>query len=94
MRVQNERVIGAFLRREKATSGARDIVDGYYMRKGASISTDGDKLWSYWTVLAEWDGAKVLVNNKKYSNTTTMQQHDLAVMLDRAGVESGELKSE
>ena len=88
MRAQNEKVIGAFLEHKSATSGVRDIADGYYMRKGASISTDGDKLYSYWTVIAKWDGDKVLVNNEKYSNTTTRQQSDLAIMLARKGVAS------
>lgn len=94
MRVQNEKVISAFLRREKATSGERDIPDGYYMRRGASISTDGTTLYSYWTPLARWDGDRVLVNRKKYSNTTTRQQQDLALMLDRLKVKQGELSND
>lgn len=44
MRVQNEKVIKAWLDGRKATSAVRDIADGYYMHKGASISTDGEKI--------------------------------------------------
>ena len=92
MRAQNEKVIGAFLEHKSATSGERAIDTGGVIERGASISTDGDKLYSYWTVIAKWDGEKVLVNNTKYSNTTTRQQSDLAIMLARKGVESEEWK--
>ena len=95
MRKQNVKVIGAFLEHKKATSGTRLIEDRcYHLSKGASISTDGQKLYSYWTIIAEWDGDKVLVNNKKYSNTTTLQQHDLALMLSNAGIASEEMGAE
>lgn len=80
MRKQNANVIGKFLLREKATSGERAIDTGGVIEHGASISTDGRKLWSYWTVIAEWRGDVVAINDKKYSNTTTMQQHDLRNM--------------
>lgn len=61
------------------------------MARGASISTDGRKLWSYWTVIAEWRGDVVAINGKKYSNTTTMQQHDLRDMCKMLNVKTEEL---
>ena len=87
MRLQNEKVGGAFLKKERATSGERDIVNGYYMKRGASISTDGATLWSYWTPLAKWDGDRVKMDARKYSMTTTLQQSDLRQLCKREGVE-------
>lgn len=87
MRVQNEKVGGAFLKKKTATSGERDIADGYYMKRGASISTDGAILWSYWTPLAKWDGDRVKMDARKYSLTTTLQQSDLRQLCKREGVE-------
>lgn len=81
MRVQNEKVIKAWLDGRKATSQVRDIADGYYMRKGASISTDGKKLYSYWTPIAWYEDGGVVVDMRKYSMTTTMQQSDLKQIL-------------
>ncbi len=81
MRVQNEKVIKAWLDGHVATSAVRDIADGYYIRKGASISTDGEKLYSYWTPIAWREDGKVVVDMRKYSMTTTLQQSDLKQIL-------------
>lgn len=91
MRMQNAKVIGKFLLREKATSPVRKIEEDYHVYKGASISTDGRKLWSYATVIAEWRGDVVAINGKKYSNTTTMQQHDLRNMCKMLKVKTTEM---
>lgn len=87
MRLQNEKVCGAFLNRAKAHSPVRDYADGYYMRKGSSISTDGHILWSYTTPLAVWRGGRVIMSGMRYSNTTSRQQADLRTMCGRLGVE-------
>lgn len=86
MRVQNERVIEKFLKREQGTSPKRNYANGYYMRHGASISTDGTTLYSYSTPIARWVGDTVEYTERKYSNTTTRQQSDLAVMLSMHNV--------
>ena len=91
MRKQNANVIGKFLLREKATSPVRNIKEDYHVYKGASISTDGTRLWSYNTIIAQWGGDTVLINNTKYSNTTTMQQHDLRNMCKMLKVKTAEM---
>ena len=94
MRVQNEKVGGAFLKKKRATSGQRDIVNGCYVERGASISTDGATLWSYWTRLAVWDGDHVKMDARKYSMTTTQQQSDLRQLCRREGVKLVEVMGE
>lgn len=91
MRVQNERVIRAWLDGRKATSGVRDIPNGYFMERGASISTDGEKLYSYWTPIAWREDGGVVVDMRKYSLTTTMQQSDLRYILSESGIEYKEI---
>lgn len=81
MRVQNEKIIKAWLDGRKATSRVRDIANGVFVERGASISTDGKKLFSYWTPIAWREDGGVVVDMRKYSLTTTMQQSDLKQML-------------
>lgn len=85
MRKQNKKVIDAFIAKRKATSGARALMFGGYC---ASISTDGAVLYSYNTPIARWSGDVVVVNEKKYSPTTSRQQSDLALLLKYAGVKT------
>lgn len=83
MLVQNEKVIKAFLRGERASSPKRNLMWGGY---DASISTDGVILWSYSTPIAKWDGEDtVAVNPRKYSATTSRQQSDLKTLIDKFG---------
>ena len=89
--MNTEQVIAKFISRETATAKKRDIVNVYYMRKGASISTDGSTLWSYWTPIAKWDGGKVVMDGRKFSVTTSKQQGKLRYMLHVAGIETMEL---
>lgn len=94
MRVQNEKVIKAFLRGKRASSPVRDYCDGVYMRKGASISTDGVILYSYETPIARWattdDRDGILINSRKYSNTTSRQQADLLALVKEFGYKTAE----
>lgn len=89
-----EQVIAKFISRETATAKKRDIVNGYYLKRGASISTDGTTLYSYWTPIARWDGAKVLLDGRKFSVTTSKQQGKLRYMLSMAGIETEEFDHE
>lgn len=49
----------------------------YFMDKEKHISStgnfhsDGVRLWSYNTVIAQWDGGRLIVNATKYSSTTS-----------------------
>lgn len=91
MRVQNEYVINRFLEHKNAHSPIRNYVNGYYMVKGSSISTDGHTLYSYSTPIARWQGDTVLVNNTHYSHTTTLQQSDLMYLLSRNKIKTAEM---
>ena len=87
MRIQNANVIGNFLLRKKAHSPKRNFMWGGY---GSTISTDGEKLYSYSTPIAEWRGDVVAINGEKYSMTTTMQQSDLRRMCELLKVKTEE----
>lgn len=87
MRVQNEKVIKAWLGGHVATSPVRDIPNGVFIERGASISTDGEKLYSYWTPIAWREDGGVVVDMRKYSLTTTMQQSDLKQILAKENIE-------
>lgn len=89
MRKQNVKVIEAFLEKRSAQSPKRNITGyNYIIYRGCSISTDGRKLYSYSTPIAEWRGDVVAIDSSKYSNTTTLQQNDLALMLKQNGVKT------
>lgn len=87
MRVQNEKIIKAWLDGRVATSPVRDIPNGVFIERGASISTDGEKLYSYWTPIAWREDGGVVVDMRKYSMTTTMQQSDLKQILAKENIE-------
>lgn len=90
---QNEYVIRKFLAKEAGSSPTRDYPDrGLYMTRGSSISSTGNKLYSYSTPIAEWNGNKVMVNEQKYSHTTSRQQSDLKRMLAEAGIKTARMK--
>ena len=63
----NEKVCKAFLRGESARS--------------LNMHTDGVKLFSYYTVIAQWSNKKpaftLLINETKYSSTTSKQMNYL-----------------
>ena len=81
-------VIGAFLKRKMAHTPVRDLMWG---GRDCSISTDGARLWSYSTIIAQWSGDTVLINNTKYSRTTSKQQGMLRNECDRLNIKTGEL---
>lgn len=91
MRIINEKIERAFLAREKKSAPKRDYVNGYYMEHGATISTDGERLWSYNTPIAKWDGGRVIMDARRYSNTTSRQQSDLRQLARELGVELVEI---
>ena len=86
--MRTEQVIAAFLSRKKAKTPTRDLM---YGGRDCSISTDGARLWSYSTIIAQWSGDVVLINNTKYSRTNSKQQSELKRQIEAAGIEAGEL---
>jgi hypothetical protein len=57
----NKDVAVSFLHHTKHTSSTKNF------------HSDGVRLWSYNTVIAQWDGDRLIVNATKYSSTTSCQ---------------------
>jgi len=74
-KMTNQTIITNFI--NGATSGhtpMREIQDYYYTTKGCTLSIAGNELINYTTVIATRDGDTILLNNKKYSRTTSKIQ--------------------
>lgn len=85
-------IIHAFINHKQAKTALRDIpYNGYYIAKGRSLESTGEKLYSYDTVIARWSGDKVELNTKKYSSSTSRVQSSLAGALARAGIATVEM---
>lgn len=73
--MNNKELITNFI--QGATQGhtpIRDIQNGYYTYKGSTLSIDGDYLVNYKTIIAIRLGDTILLNEKKYSSTTSKIQ--------------------
>lgn len=73
--MNNQTIITNFI--QGATSGhtpTRDIQNGYYTYKGSTLSIEGNNLINYNTIIATRDGDTILLNEKKYSSTTSKIQ--------------------
>lgn len=67
-------VIQQFLKREEAHTPYRNApLNNVWRWRGASLTSTGDKLISYETVVAEWRDGKVAITPVKYSCTTSKQ---------------------
>lgn len=75
--MNNKDVIKAFLNGEKAQTALRNIQNGDYTYKGRTLTTDGNKLINYNTVIAFKILDKLYINNNKYSVTTSTIQSQL-----------------
>lgn len=85
-------VIDAFLKREMAHTPYRNApLNNIWRWRGASLTSTGDKLISYETVVAEWRNGRVLITPVKYSATTSKQCGMLRNECDRLNVATGEL---
>lgn len=85
-------VIGAFLRRDRAHTPYRNApLNNVWNWRGASLTSTGDKLVSYETIVAEWRDGRVLITPLKYSATTSKQCGMLKNACAMAGVETGAL---
>lgn len=54
----------------------KNFIYGRYGQSG-SMSTDGNRLWSYNTCIAQKSNKGIIVNCSKYSVTTSKSQHYL-----------------
>lgn len=90
----NENVINAFLQKKKAQTAKRQILNGYYTYEGRTLTSDGETLINYSTVIAKHIGDKLYLNKNKYSRTTSKiqgQLHYLASSMGFTIVECGEI---
>ena len=90
----NEQVIKSFLQKKTAQTNKRQIQGGYYMYEGRTLTSDGETLINYSTIIAKHIGDKLYLNKNKYSRTTLTIQNQLHYMADRMGftiVECGEI---
>lgn len=83
-----QEVIKQFLARKTAHTPIRDLM---YGGRNCSISTDGTRLWSYNTIIAQWGDDTVLINNTKYSRTTSKQQDILRSECEKLNVKTEEM---
>ena len=75
--MNNTDVLKSFLQGQKAQTPKRQIQNGYYMYEGRTLTTDGITLINYKTIIAYKEGNKLMINNKKYSVTTSKIQNQL-----------------
>ena len=85
-------VIQQFLKRGQAHTPYRNApLNNVWRWRGASLTSTGDKLISYETVVAEWRDGKVLITPCKYSRTTSKQCGMLRNECNKLNVAMGEL---
>jgi hypothetical protein len=92
--MNNETVINAFLQKKKGQTAKRQINGGYYCYEGRTLTSDGETLINYSTIIAKHIGDKLYLNKNKYSRTTSKIQSQLHYIADRMGftiVECGEI---
>ena len=77
MTMSNNEVIKAFLKGQKAHTNLRHIQKGYYTYKGCTLTSDGNTLINYSTVIAYKQDNKLFINKGKYSVTTSKIQGQL-----------------
>lgn len=74
----------------------RDVINAFMNHQTLNSSTqncrtDGNKLWSYRTVIAQWHQGKVIINTTKYSPTTSgkhmspLKNHEKLNRMDENG---------
>lgn len=70
--MKNKDVCYAFLNKEKCV--------------GSNLTNDGNKLFSYYTCIAEWFNDTLLLNGTKYSVTTSKHQGILQRAFNNCGL--------
>lgn len=85
-------VIKQFLAHESAHTPYRNApLNNVWRWRGASLTSTGDKLISYETVVAEWRGDSVAITPVKYSATTSKQCGMLRAQCKMLNVKTEEL---
>ena len=72
--MSNEQVILQFLEKKEAHTPTREIPNGYFIYKGRTLTSTGNKLINYNTIISYWEDNKLYLNIKKYSITTSKIQ--------------------
>ena len=79
--MKNSDVIKRFINKEIGATPTREInKNGWYSCYswiGNTLTSTGDKLINYNTVIAYWKKDKLYINIKKYSNTTSKIQTEI-----------------
>lgn len=91
--MSNEKVLISFLNREKAQTSLRTITNGVYQYKGRTLTTNGDKLINYNTIIAFWEDDKLHIDTHKYSSTTSHIQNKLKRLAEERGIDIVEYNS-
>lgn len=84
--MSNEKVIIAFLNKEKAHTPTRNINAGYTTYKGQTLNSTGNTLVNYQTVIAFWKDATLHINTNKYSSTTSHIQSKLRRLAEERNI--------
>lgn len=92
--MSNEKVIIAFLNKEKAHTPTRTITNGIYQYKGQTLSTNGQALVNYQTTIAYHKEHKIYLNINKYSSTTSHIQSKIRQLASQRNFEIVEYKGE
>lgn len=81
----NENVIKLFLQGEKAQTNKRKINGGYYCYEGRTLTSNGDILINYSTVIAKKVYNNIYLNINKYSRTTSTIQNKIRQLANQQG---------
>lgn len=85
-------VIQQFLKRNTAHTPYRNApLDNMWRWRGASLTSTGNKLISYETVVAEWRGDSVAITTAKYSTTTSKQCNMLRRECEKLNIKTEEM---
>ena len=77
-------VIEKFLNKEKAQTPLREVYG--WTCKGRTLTSDGEKLVNYKTIIAQFKGDILHLNMTRYSNTTSHIQHEIKRRAESKGI--------
>jgi len=92
--MKNEKVIEKFLERENAKTGLRTIFDGVYEYQGRTLTSTGNKLINYSTIIAYFENDTLYLNTRKYSVTTSKIQNTIRRLASDIGLSITEYMGE
>lgn len=85
-------VVESFINHKMAYTPRRDApLNGIWRWHGSSLSSTGETLISYETMIAKWHDGKVAITDNKYSSTTSRQVSLLRSMCLQAGIKTDTL---